>query len=441
VVARETPLLNRSVAANLAVMHAVIDARRVRSDRGRTLFGVLAAAFMTLLLQPAAAQSPSGVMAIDQPYASVEGWQVGLMRRFGGCVATTRYTDETTVWLGFTGDNNTAYIALTNPNWKSLQPNQPYRLEFRAAGGNNWNGEFRGFRQNDAENGLAQFGLRREFVLDLARARGIFVRFDGRQIAALSLRGSSAALESTLACQRQHAFSPDRRDAPSPGAEAANRPAPQRPRERGVSTGTGFFVSVDGHILTNNHVVENCTSITVNRPGADPRPAVLIARDETNDLALLRSDHRPAMVPSFNPSVRVGESIYVYGFPLTGLLTSTGNFTTGTLSALAGLRDDTRMVQHSAPTQPGNSGGPLLDRNGNVVGVIVSKLNVLAVARQTQGDIAQNVNFAIRSAVAQSFLQIHGIDRREVPSSKELPVPAVAEAARDFTLQVVCPRE
>jgi len=99
------------------------------------------------------------------------------------------------------------------------------------------------------------------------------------------------------------------------------------------------------------------------------------------------------------------------------------------------------MVQHSAPTQPGNSGGPLLDRNGNVVGVIVSKLNVLAVARQTQGDIAQNVNFAIRSAVAQSFLQIHGIDRREVPSSKELPVPAVAEAARDFTLQVVCPRE
>lgn len=379
---------------------------------------------------------------IDQAFGTVSGWQIGLSRRVGGCVATTKFTDETVLWMGFTGDNNTAFIALTNANWKSIEAERRYRLEFRAAGAGNWNGEFIGFRQSDTENGLITFGLRREFVLDLARARGIFVRFEGRQIAALSLRGSSAALEDTTACHRQHAFNPRSGGSEQrAGTEPTGRSEGQRPRERGVSTGTGFFVSQLGHILTNNHVVEQCSSIAVLRPGAEARPAVLLARDAVNDLALLKSGHTDIRVPAFSPGMRVGDSVFVYGFPLTGILTSTGNFTTGNLSALAGLRDDTRMVQHSAPTQPGNSGGPLLDRSGNVIGVIVSKLNVLAVARETQGDIAQNVNFAIRSAVAQSFLQIHGVDRREPPATAELQTPAIAELARDYTLQIVCQRD
>jgi S1-C subfamily serine protease len=75
----------------------------------------------------------------------------------------------------------------------------------------------------------------------------------------------------------------------------------------------------------------------------------------------------------------------VYGFPLTGALASGGNVTTGNITALAGLGDDSRFLQISAPVQPGNSGGPLLDRNGSVVGIVVSKLNALGVASRTRG--------------------------------------------------------
>ncbi|MBB3810626.1 hypothetical protein FHS81_002728 [Pseudochelatococcus contaminans] len=98
----------------------------------------------------------------------------------------------------------------------------------------------------------------------------------------------------------------------------------------------------------------------------------------------------------------------VFGYPLTGILTSSGNFTQGSVTALAGLRDDNRMLQISAPVQPGNSGGPLLDDAGNVVGVVVSKLNALKVAAATD-DLAQNVNFAIKASVVQGFLEAQGI--------------------------------
>ncbi len=103
--------------------------------------------------------------------------------------------------------------------------------------------------------------------------------------------------------------------------------------------------------------------------------------------------------------MRQGEDIVVYGFPLPGVLSSGGNVSTGNVTALTGLGDDSRFLQISAPVQPGNGGGPLLDRSGNVVGVVVSKLNALSVASAT-GDVPQNVNFAIKASVALAFLEL-----------------------------------
>ncbi len=88
--------------------------------------------------------------------------------------------------------------------------------------------------------------------------------------------------------------------------------------------------------------------------------------------------------------------------------TSGPTLTTGEVSALAGLRDNPRQIQISAPVQPGNSGGPLLDGSGNVVGVVVSKLNAQRVARST-GDIPQNVNFAVKGAEVVEFLRRQGV--------------------------------
>ncbi|QCI63779.1 S1C family serine protease [Phreatobacter stygius] len=390
-----------------------------------------------LVIRPAEAQP---MLRIDRENASVRGWQIGLSERFGGCVATTRYTDQTTVWLGFTGEDNTAFLAFTNPNWASIEKNKEYTLVFRAATGRNWSGRFAGFEQTADEKGLVGFGLRREFILDLARSAGIQIVFERRPIARLSLSGSLSAIEGVLLCHRQFAFNPkageDRQTRLPPSNERPRDGASRRP---GMSTGTGFFVSRDGHVLTNHHVVESCTDVSVTRLGAPPVPATVVGRDPVNDLALLATGMTPARVPSFSPRVRVGESVYIYGFPLAGLLATAGNFTIGNISALAGLRDDTRMLQHSAPTQPGNSGGALIDERGNVVGIIVSKLNVLALAQRNM-DIAQNVNFAIRAGVATNFLDVNGVAGSERPSEQKLDPATLADQSREFTLQVICNR-
>ena len=127
----------------------------------------------------------------------------------------------------------------------------------------------------------------------------------------------------------------------------------------------------------------------------------------------------------------------VYGFPLSGAIASTGNATTGNVTALAGLRDDTRMLQISAPVQPGNSGGPLMDMTAAVVGVVVSKLDAVKVM-EVIGDIPQNINFAIKANVAKGFLESYGIEHEIAPKAKELSVPDVTESARAFSVLVLC---
>ena len=127
----------------------------------------------------------------------------------------------------------------------------------------------------------------------------------------------------------------------------------------------------------------------------------------------------------------------VAGFPLRGLLATDLNVAAGTVSALAGPADNRRLLQITAPVQPGNSGGPLLDTSGQVIGVVVGKLNALTVAKAT-GDIPQNVNFAIKGAVVRSFLDINGIDYEVSSSTTPLGNAAIAEQARGFTFPVEC---
>jgi len=134
---------------------------------------------------------------------------------------------------------------------------------------------------------------------------------------------------------------------------------------------------------------------------------------------------------------RLGEPIYAYGFPLRSLLASSGNFTAGMVSALIGMRDDSSQLQISAPIQPGNSGGPLLDARGSAVGVIVGKLNAGRVAEIT-GDIPQNVNFAIKGAVALTFLESHNVTPRLSDTAADLSAADVADIARRSTLRVDC---
>jgi S1-C subfamily serine protease len=146
--------------------------------------------------------------------------------------------------------------------------------------------------------------------------------------------------------------------------------------------------------------------------GAD-LPARVLATDRERDLALVEvpDDAGPVLAFRRDTNIRRGEGVVTYGFPLAGLLSSGPTLTTGEISALAGLSDNQRHYQISAPVQPGNSGGPLLDMAGNVVGVIVSKLNAQRVAQRT-GDIPQNVNFAVKGSEALEFLRRNRVEPR-----------------------------
>jgi len=201
-----------------------------------------------------------------------------------------------------------------------------------------------------------------------------------------------------------------------------------------ISSGTGFVVSAQGHVLTNHHVVEGCREM---RTG-DRRVAALVASDEARDLAVLKlPPGGEAAILRGGGEARPGDDIVVLGYPLYGLLGSDAIVTTGTISSLAGLRDDRNKMQISAPVNPGNSGGPVLDQSGHVVGVVVSKLNALGVAKVT-GDIPENVNFAVSEPAMRSFLDAQHIPYRSVASTEKLSAADVASRSRVFTVLLEC---
>lgn len=363
----------------------------------------------------------SAELSIDKTFGQVSGWTIGFSEGITGCLAAAKYKDETTVWLGF-GGKSKAYIAFTNPNWKSIERNGEYELRL-VTGRKRWIGKFTGFERT-GEKGVYSIGLKAEFLDDFAVSGGVRVFLNQKPISGLSLAGSRDALTQVISCQREY-------------LAASGGTPPDAGKKRGETSGTGFFVSNGGHLLTNNHVVEGCKNINVIPVGGTPVSASLVARDKANDLAILRTSLSPTVVPALRPQARLGESVYVFGFPLAGLLSASGNFTTGTVTAVTGVADDTRLLQISAPVQPGNSGGPLVDKFGNVIGVIVSKLNALNVAAATN-DIPQNVNFAIKSSIAVNFLESNSLQPDTGAKSRELPAEAIAELAKLFTVRIAC---
>lgn len=227
----------------------------------------------------------------------------------------------------------------------------------------------------------------------------------------------------------------------APESDPAERdlrpPAPSEARTP-LATATGFYITRTGHLLTAHHVVRGCTSLVAQVPGELPVTAVPVAQSQSDDLALLKTPSRRRNVAPFrNEPARLGKTVIAYGFPLQGLLPSSGNLTAGNVAALAGPGDDHRFLQFSAPVQPGNSGGPLLDLRGSVAGIVVAKLDALKMAQATR-DIPQNVNFAVKASVILSFLEANGIVIEHPAITADLGVAEVAAHARTFTARIEC---
>jgi serine protease Do len=229
---------------------------------------------------------------------------------------------------------------------------------------------------------------------------------------------------------------PSPQPTPTPAAPVSPPPAPQD-KQHG-SSGTGVFISSYGLVLTNAHVVNDCSEIQIAPPQGSFVPAQIFGRDPKNDLAILKTGSSPLHFAALRTNIRLGENVEAFGYPLVAVLASSGNFTLGNVTALAGLGDDSRYLQISAPVQPGNSGGPLLDQSGNLVGIVSAKLNALNVMVATNGDIPQNVNFAIKASLVATFLQTNDIKFETGTSTEQMQPADIADKAKSISVLVEC---
>ncbi|MGB3243600.1 MAG: serine protease, partial [Sulfitobacter sp.] len=217
---------------------------------------------------------------------------------------------------------------------------------------------------------------------------------------------------------------------PSPPRPATQSPIPQ---ERFSATGSGFYINENAEIMTNAHVVAGCDSLTVNGEPMDG-----VATSEPFDLAILapQTPRTAAHFLSFaSKPARLNSDITVAGFPLQGILRGL-NITRGSISSTEGLQDATRM-QISAPVQPGNSGGPVVDRFGRVVGIVVARLNY-EYTKELSGAEPQNINFGIRGAMGAMFAGLNDVAVATTDIAEEKSPEDLADQLREATVLIRC---
>jgi len=155
-------------------------------------------------------------------------------------------------------------------------------------------------------------------------------------------------------------------------------------------------------------VISGCQALNIHTNGK-LISARLIASDPINDLALIKGSFKPKTVFYINSSTpKLLDDIYVAGYPFGYAISSSIKITKGIVSSLSGIGNNFSQMQIDAAIQPGNSGGPVLDKKGNVVGIAVAKLNMQAVF-EDYGVIPENTNFAIKSSTAKSFAESNNI--------------------------------
>jgi S1-C subfamily serine protease len=222
-------------------------------------------------------------------------------------------------------------------------------------------------------------------------------------------------------------------------ARPRNGQRPERPAAvalggeglRGI--GSGFFITRDGYLLTNFHVVKEAEKVEVKYK-THLFKAKVVEVDTVNDLALLKvsgTDFAPLAI-SHKDSADLGDEVFTIGFPNIEMQGLEPKYTDGKISSLAGMQDDPSEYQISVPVQPGNSGGPLCDVNGEVVGIVVARLNDFAALRES-GAVPQNVNYAVKAKHALRLLQsVKGVDALLMPAKAAAqpakPVRAVEDA-------------
>ncbi len=220
---------------------------------------------------------------------------------------------------------------------------------------------------------------------------------------------------------------------PRPSTASSRAPASSRgsgERTTATSWGTCFAIDARGTIVTARHVIADARTVSVVFQGGTRIPARVLRSSEATDVALL---HAESATPDFLQlsaprSAQLGMPVFTIGFPNPELLGVAPKFTEGAVSALSGWGDEAALLQTTVPVQPGNSGGPLVDEHGEVVGVMIARAAELAFLEQT-GTLPQNVNFASKAENLHALLATAPSQRTAASSRRE---------AIDRTERAVC---
>jgi TPR repeat protein len=208
-----------------------------------------------------------------------------------------------------------------------------------------------------------------------------------------------------------------------------------------IFTGTGFFISRDGYIATNNHVVDVSGEIRVRVGTGTILAASVVLRDVANDLAVIKVNGTgfPVLAVRNSSVVKKGATVFTLGFPNTTIQGKESKVTEGVISSLSGIAGEPNSFQISVPIQPGNSGGPLVDMTGAVVGLTTAKLSAAAMI-QRGGQLPENVNYAVKS---NYLLELVATDRNlakhslKPTSDKIQPLTTLVEKAEGAVVFIV----
>ncbi len=213
-------------------------------------------------------------------------------------------------------------------------------------------------------------------------------------------------------------------------------PFPVSPTMRMKSVGTGFFVTRDGILITNDHVVAGCTALTAETSAGLSVPAKDIGHDRSDDLALLKIEQSVPVAAIFRDNdVEEGERVAAIGYPDQGMVSLRPVLAEGALTTARQAQG--HQLAFHADVRPGNSGGPLLDGGGLVIGVVFAKIDTVKTYQAT-GRVVRDVGFAISNQAVARFLRGYHIARATLPPGPGLSMAEVLARSSPFVVRIEC---
>ena len=213
---------------------------------------------------------------------------------------------------------------------------------------------------------------------------------------------------------------------------------PDEDRLRIIATGSGFFVNDNGYLVSNYHVIEICQAVGVPLDG-EIFPVKILASDIVNDLIVgkIELNGKNPYLSINTEGAYLGDNILAAGFPLDNDLSESIKVTRGIVSSMSGIGNNYSQYQIDAAVQGGNSGGPLLDDKGTVVGVVVSQIDKVRYLAE-ENYIPENVNFAVKSQNLDIFLKANSVPLPNKNVYKTYNSREVAKSAENATLKLIC---